>query len=170
MGEAGEAAGLPFTGDGHNILPTMANKTIEELQAELEAVRMEADGHKKAAEDARKAADAMQAVLASAKKDGKVSLPVPGSYDAKWQDASGKKQSRKVEFKDGRLRVVLPKIGGMEQYAGMYAASESLLLLANGEKAKDEHLSQNPVLASMNQEQAAAVLTHFAGINAGFLK
>lgn len=145
-------------------------KTIEELQAENDRLMMEAEGHKKSAEEARKAADAMENAMKAAQRNGKVSLPVPGSYQAAWNDANGKKQKRTVEFKDGRLRVVLPKVAGLENLAGMYVASESLLRIANGEAPLPEHLAQNPALGLLDQEKAANVLTHFAGIKAGFLK
>lgn len=138
--------------------------------AENEALRMEADGHKKTAEEARKAADAMEQAIKAGKLSGKISEPVPGEYKAEWKDANGKKRTAVVAFKDGRLRVILPKIGGVENLSGMYVASESLLRIANGEAAKPEHLEQNPALKLLDQDKAAMVLTHFAGIKAGFLK
>jgi hypothetical protein len=137
----------------------MADKelTLEELQAENESLR--------------KKAESLEQAVKNGKETGKISEPVPGSFDVEWKHPqTGKKVTRKVEFKDGRLRSVLPKVAGMEQLAGMYVANESLLLIANGKEAKPEHLAQNPALLQLDQEKAAAVLLHFAAIDAGFLK
>lgn len=147
-------------------------KTIEQLQAELEAARLEAANYKAAAETARVEAESLATAMKTAKANGsKVSEPVPGSFLATWKSPNdGDQKSRKVEFKAGRLRVILPKIAGMEQQAGMYVMSESLLLLANGKPAKPEHLALTPALALLDEAKAATVLTHFAAIDAGFLK
>lgn len=139
--------------------------------AEIEALKLENETHKTTAEEARKQAEALQQTVNAAKAKGqKVSEPVPGSYKAEWTDAQGKKQTKVVEFKDGRGLSILPKIDSYEQLSGQYVANESLLLLANGKEAKKEHLERHPALAKLGKEGAQAVLTHFAGIKAGFLK
>ena len=101
--------------------------------------------------------------LSRAKKDGVVSVPVSGSYEATWtDDATGKKVTKKVEFRDGAAQVRLPK-------SGIAVSTEGVLKIANGEKLNaNETADEN--LKSLSKEEAQDLLTHLARIGYGLLK
>jgi hypothetical protein len=137
-------------------------KTQEELLQEIESLKAQN-------KDLRKEADRLQNAIETA-KDGVVALPVRGSYEVTLTTPDGKSVKRKVEFKDGRHRVVIPNLDFLQGLAGNYAGSEALLKLANGKAVTQDDLNKYPVLGKFNQEKAAALLEHFASIQAGILK
>lgn len=145
-------------------------KSYEELVEELKAEKAARTQAESTAEASRKKAEKLESAIKTAKNDGIVSLPVNGSYTAKWTTPAGKSMSQKVAFKDGRQTIILPAIESIGNMAGAYMGSESLLLIANGKDPKEEDLQRFPVIGSLDQEKAQAILTHFAGIKAGFLK
>lgn len=139
--------------------------------AELAAVAGERDQFAAESEKARQEAERLKSAVGASKKTGIVSLPVAGSYKAEWKNPqTGKKESRLVEFKDGRQNVILPKLEVIPNMAGATVPSEGLLALANGEKPTAAQLDKFPALAALNEETAQAVLIHYAAIKAGFLK
>lgn len=137
-------------------------KTQEELLQEIETLKAQN-------KDLRKEADRLQTAIETS-KDGIVALPVRGSYDVVLNTPDGKTVKRKVEFKDGRHRVVVPALDFLPGLAGHYVGSEALLKLATGKAASQDDLNKFPALGQMNQEKAAGLLEHLAAINAGILK
>ena len=144
-------------------------KSYEELVAELAEKNALLKQSEKEKDEFRKAADKLSKTVQEAKVTGKVSIPVPGHYLAKWVSPNGQEMERKVEFKDGRIYTILPKMDAVVDMRGAKVPSEALLLIANGKEPKEEHL-KFPAVAMLDQEKAQAVLTHLAGIGAGFLK
>lgn len=106
---------------------------------------------------------ASKKALQSAAKNGVVSVPILGSYEANWRDdITGKTISKKLEIKDG-MKYIRTK-------EGHKVLSEAILKIANGESPTLEDVKNNEVLTEINQETAAELLTYYAKIGAGYFK
>lgn len=134
----------------------MAEKTIEQLQAEIEALKAENQ------RTGDKLAKANELINQSIKKGKKVAQAVKGTFEASWKDGQGKTKKRKVAFKDGATLVRLA--------SGHIVSSECLLKVANGEDLTDEEKAASDALAQLSQEDARGWLTRLAKIKYAFLK
>jgi hypothetical protein len=127
----------------------MADKTIEELQAQLAA--------------ANKQLSEQDAALKSAAATGIVSPPVPGTFSVTGETKDGKKETKKYRFLNGRIRTPLPN--------GQQVPSAALIELANGKPVDQiQGVATFPWFAAVTQEEAQAILARLVAINAATIE
>jgi len=135
---------------------TAEQKEIETLKARLVAKDKEIDAKKLELAAKTKA-------IEKSVKTGIVSPPVEGAYTAKYKDdVSAKEITKKIEFKDGRIKVRLKE--------GHEVSSEAIIRIANNGKPTETELKQFPVLSTITKAVAEDLLIHYAKMGAGFLK
>ena len=124
----------------------MANKTTEELQKEIEALKNEN-------------AELTQTVAEAAK--GPAPMKIPGTATVVMEAPNGDKTKKKVGFRAGRRNVRLPN--------GAVVPSASFLKVVNGTKLSDDEKA-NEQLAELTKEAATEHLTYMVSVGSSVVE
>jgi len=144
--------------------------TIAELNLKIEALETQNAELVKANADMAVEKKSLEDTIAESAASGQpVAKKVPGSYLAKWQDAEGDDQSKKVEFKDGVTKVRVPKLQSTASIVGIVLSSEQLIKVANGKSLSGDYKT-DVAHKMLTKESAEGILTHLAQIGASFIK
>ena len=121
--------------------------TLEELKAELAAAQTQNESLKKELDEAN-------STVAQIKR------AVPGKLSLTYVDRAGESQKATVSFADGHERI---------RVKGNIVSSEAILTIANGKKAKDEHLKMYPYLRKITRAAATEIIRDLVEMQYGYL-